>query len=161
MWESLRLLCSVLSFLWFSEYSSRVVPMHMQTLWMKTVPFAGCLSELHAHPTHLSSCRQARQVQVREAATPSPALGPMAVRVAVLTLLRSRSIAHARYPSSSLGIVSRAQGGRGITHTPDSSLLPCRARHITASGTHLQLKASGNPHFCGFGAEPSLLVTTH
>lgn len=101
MWESLRLLCSVLSFLWFSEYSSRVVPMHMQTLWMKTVPFAGCLSKLRAHPTHLFSCRQARQVQVREAATPSPALGPMAVRVAVLTLLRSRSIAHARYPSSS------------------------------------------------------------
>ena len=58
----------------------------MQTLWMETVPFAGYVSELRAHPVCVSSRRQARQVQLREAATPSPVLGPMTVRVAVLAL---------------------------------------------------------------------------
>lgn len=49
---------------------------------------------------------------------------------------RSKSIARARYPSSSLGVVSRAQRGTGSALSPASSLLPRRA----TSGSQLQLK---------------------
>jgi len=93
------------------------------------------VSELYARPMRVSSHRQARQVEVAEAATPSPVLGPMAVTVAVLALSGANQWLMPGTPAPAWVLSAEHREGQ-VVHTPQlPPLLPCRARHVATLGS--------------------------
>lgn len=102
----------MLSFLWFFKSISRAGAKSCVNPLDGDGAFTRGVSELHAYPMHVSSGRQARQVQVRKAATSSSVL---ALRVAVLALQEANLLLMPRTPA---WVLPEEHREGQVLHTP-------------------------------------------